>query len=109
MIVDVWKGLEIYQSTDLLTWKKQSTRILEQGGTGEDDGAIGGHCDVIVNGNKAYVFYFTHPGRTKLSPAPASSIAAKRSVIQVAEMTMKNGEITCDRDQPTLIHLKPNQ
>ena len=38
MIVDVWKGMEIYKSADLSTWKKQSTRILEEAGTGKDDG-----------------------------------------------------------------------
>lgn len=109
MIVDAWKGMEIYRSADLLNWKKQATRILEQGGTGKDDGAMGGHCDVVVNGGKAYVFYFTHPGRTKQLPAPANSVAAKRSVIQVTELTFNNGELTCDRDKPTSIRLQPNK
>ena len=106
MIVDVWKGMEIYYSTDLLNWTKQSTRILEEGGTGKDDGAIGGHCDVVVNNGKAYVFYFTHPGRTKVSPAPQNSYEAKRSVIQVVELEYKNGELSCDRNKDTFIHLK---
>jgi sucrose-6-phosphate hydrolase SacC (GH32 family) len=59
MIVDVWKGMEIYTSNDLFNWEKQSPRILEEPGTGKDDQAMGGHCDVVVNNNKAYVFYFT--------------------------------------------------
>src|SRR4029079_19348714 len=42
MIVDVWKGMEVYKSADLLKWEKQSERLLEEGGTGKDDGAIGG-------------------------------------------------------------------
>ena len=107
MIVDVWKGMEIYQSNDLLNWKKQTTRILEEGGTGKDDGAIGGHCDVVVNADKAYVFYFTHPGRTKVSPAPSNSYETKRSVIQVAELEYQNGELTCDRNQTVFINLQP--
>ena len=105
MIVDVWKGMDIYQSDDLLTWK-HNTRILGEPGKGKDDGAIGGHCDVIVNGDKAWVFYFTHPGRTKINPAPDQSVAARRSVIQVAELQLKDGTITCNRDQPAYIHLK---
>ncbi|RYZ54636.1 MAG: hypothetical protein EOO14_14080 [Chitinophagaceae bacterium] len=68
MIVDAWKGLEIYQSTDLLNWTKQGTRILEDPGSGNDDGAIGGHCDVVVNNGKAYVFYFTIPVIPNLIP-----------------------------------------
>lgn len=106
MIVDVWKGLDIYRSDDLLAWKRQERRILETGGSGKDDGAIGGHCDVVVNDDKAYIFYFTHPGRTALNPAPASAVAAKRSVIQVAELDYKNGELSCDRNKQTFINLK---
>lgn len=106
MLVDVWKGMELYGSDDLLHWTKQATRILEEPGTGKDDGAIGGHGDVVVSGDKAYVYYFTHPGRTKTNPAPPSSVAARRSVIQVAELLYKNGEITCNRNEPAYINLK---
>jgi hypothetical protein len=106
MIIDVWKGMEVYRSDDLLHWKKQANRILEQPGKGKDDAAMGGHCDVVVNDNRAYVFYFTHPGRSKQNPAAANSIEAKRSVIQVVELKYENGELNCNRDQPTLIDLK---
>lgn len=106
MIVDVWKGMDIYQSDDLLKWTKQTTRILEEPGTGKDDGAIGGHCDVLVNNGKAYVFYFTHPGRTKISPAQNNSYQAKRSVIQLAALEWKDGEIICNRNADVFISLK---
>jgi hypothetical protein len=107
MIVDVWRGMEIYRSDDLLTWKKQAERILEAGGSGKDDGAIGGHCDVVINNNRAYVFYFTHPGKTAINPAPAGTTAGRRSVIQLAELQYKNGELTCNRDTPAFIRLQP--
>lgn len=107
MIVDVWKGMEIYSSDDLLNWKKQQTRILEEPGTGKDDQFIGGHCDVVVNNKKAYVYYFTHPGRRKDNPATKNSFDDKRSVIQVAELKYDNGSITCDRNLPVSINLIP--
>jgi sucrose-6-phosphate hydrolase SacC (GH32 family) len=103
MIVDAWKGMEIYQSDDLFNWKKQSTRILEEPGKGKDDQAIGGHCDVVENNGRAYVFYFTHPGRSKLAP-PQSQ---RRSVIQLVELKYKDGVLSCNRDEPTYIDLKP--
>ena len=106
MIVDAWKGMEIFSSDDLLNWKKQSARILEDPGKGNDDQAIGGHCDILVNNGKAYVFYFTHPGRRKDNPAAKGSFDDKRSVIQVAELKYVNGEITCDRDVAVTIKLK---
>lgn len=106
MMVDAWKGIEIYQSKDLLRWEKQSSRILEQPGKGLDDQVMGGHCDVVVHNGKAYVYYFTHPGRTKLNPAPKNSFEDKRSVIQVAELKYENGIITCDRDAVLDLNLK---
>lgn len=109
MIIDAWRGLEVYQSDDLLNWKKQSSRLLEEGGSGKDDGAMGGHCDVLVNNDKAWLFYFTHPGRTKMNPARANSAEAKRSVIQVVELKYQNGELSCNRNEPTFINLKPNK
>ncbi|HEY4148259.1 MAG TPA: family 43 glycosylhydrolase [Chitinophagaceae bacterium] len=106
MIVDVWKGMDIYSSDDLLNWKKQPDRILEAPGKGLDDQAIGGHCDVVVNHDKAYVFYFTHPGRRKDKPAPPASFEGRRSLIQVAELHYKDGALWCDRDEPVFINMK---
>jgi beta-xylosidase len=106
MIVDAWKGMEIFSSNDLLNWKKQPQRILEEPGTGKDDQAIGGHCDVVVNDGKAYVYYFTHPGRNKINPATKGSFDDKRSVIQIAELEFNNETVTCNRDQPVTIKLK---
>ena len=106
MIVDAWKGMEVYSSTDLLNWTKQKNRILESPGKGTDDQAIGGHCDVIVNNGRAFVYYFTHPGRRKDNPAARGSFDDKRSVIQVAELEYKDGQIICDRDKPVKIKLQ---
>jgi beta-xylosidase len=106
MIVDAWKGMEIYSSDDLLTWKKQPSRILEEPGKGKDDQAMGGHCDVVVKNGKAYVYYFTHPGRRKDKPAVRGSFDDKRSVIQLAELKYIIGEIICDRDEQVKIKLK---
>jgi predicted GH43/DUF377 family glycosyl hydrolase len=108
MLIDVWKGMEFYRSDDLLHWEKQPERILEQPGKGKDDGAIGGHADVIVSGDRAFVFYFTHPGRAAADPKPVQSKAWKRSVIQVTELTFKDGKISCNRDNPTFVRLLPN-
>lgn len=106
MIVDAWKGMEIFSSDDLLNWKKQPQRILEEPGTGKDDQAIGGHCDVVVNDGRAYVYYFTHPGRSKANPAAKGSFDDKRSVIQIAELEYNNETVTCDRNKPVTAKLK---
>ncbi|MET0394092.1 MAG: family 43 glycosylhydrolase [Chitinophagaceae bacterium] len=108
MLVDVWKGMEIYASDDLQTWTKQTSRILEEPGTGTDDQTYGGHADVVVQDDRAYVFYFIHPGRRKDHPAAPGTVAERRSVIQLAELEYKDGMITCDRNKPVSIHLDKN-
>jgi beta-xylosidase len=104
LINDPWKGLGVYSSDDLVTWNKQANTILGEAGTGLDDGVIGGHADVVVNHDKAYIFYFTHPGRTK-GKEKLGGFEQRRSSIQVAELQYKDSEITCDRNAPTYIKL----
>ncbi|MEI6945847.1 family 43 glycosylhydrolase [Paraflavisolibacter sp. H34] len=106
MVVDNWAGMSIYHSDDLLQWTRQPNRILEEPGTGAEDAAIGGHADVVVNDGRAFIYYFTHPGRSKANPAPPQSVDARRSLIQVAELEYKDGVITCDRNKEVKIRLK---
>ncbi len=104
MVVDNWDGMGVYSSDDLATWKRQETELLSQPGTGTDDGVIGNHADVVVSGDRAFIFYFTHPGRT-MRNAP-DNYDTRRSSIQVAEIIYDNGELKCERDKPVYINLK---
>lgn len=104
MLVDNWAGMSLYHSDDLTQWTKQSERILEAPGKGIDDQAIGGHADVVVSGDRAFVFYFTHPGRVT-KPFP-DSFETRRSLIQVAELEYKDGVISADRDKPVFMELE---
>lgn len=105
MINDAWKGLGVYSSNNFIDWNRQEKNILQTAGTGEDDKVMGGHPDVLVNGDKAYIFYFTHPGRTPENKG-IDNYETRRSTIQVAELEYNNGEIVCNRDKPVLINLK---
>jgi hypothetical protein len=105
MIVDVWDGLGLYNSDDLLTWKRQPGNLLQQPGTGEEDRTRGHHADVVVSGDRAYVFYFTHPGRVQ-AHGDDSQYERRRSSIQVAELELKDGVVTCDRNKPVHINLQ---
>ena len=49
------------------------------------------------------------PGRNKEKPAAKNSFDDKCSVIQLAALNYANEKITCDRDEPVIIHLKPNK
>jgi hypothetical protein len=106
-VIDEWKGLGVFRSADLAHWDKQPQNLLAAPGSGADDGVMGNHCDVVVSGERAFLFYFTHPGRR--GPDTGKSTAEqRRSSIQVVELREdKNGWLTCDRDLPTRISLRP--
>ena len=106
MVTDVWHGLGLYESADLVSWKRIPGNLVEKPGKGKDDGVIGHHPDVVVNNGRAYLFYFTHPGRVDSIPNE-NLYEKRRSSIQVVELEYKDGRITCDRDKPTYIDLQP--
>jgi hypothetical protein len=106
MIVDNWQGLGVYQSDDALHWKRQEQNLLDQPGHGTDDEVKGGHPDVVVSGDRAFLFYFTHPGR-KGPDVRKNGYEQRRSSIQVVELQYQDGGLTCDRDQPTYVLLQP--
>jgi hypothetical protein len=106
MLTDVWHGLALYQSDNLISWKRLPGNLLESPGTGKDDSVKGGHSDVVVNEGRAYLFYFTHPGRVNSIPEE-NWYEKRRSSIQVVELEYKDGRLTCDRNKLTFIDLKP--
>lgn len=106
MLVDVWKGQGVYRSDDLATWAPQKENLLGQPGTGPDDGEFGRHADVVVSGDRAFVFYFTHPGihnpESKINP-----LERARSSLHVVELHHKDGILSCDRNAPQHVKLTP--
>ncbi|NDV80179.1 glycosyl hydrolase [Dysgonomonas sp. 511] len=113
-ITDEWGGMAVYQSDDLINWKKQEGRILDRPSKRTDDTPNGAHGDVVVTGDNAYIFYFTHPGRTSHmggEPDKNGNIPyeQRRSSIQAAELDVVDGKlIVKDRDQPFSIYLPNN-
>ncbi len=104
MVVDQWAGLAVYSSDDCDSWIFNSV-ILDKGSKRNEDQPSGAHADVIVVNEKAYIFYFTHPGRKTHLDAPNESndvlpYNLRRSSIQVAELKLTDNKITCDRDEP---------
>ncbi|MEO1235733.1 MAG: hypothetical protein AAFX76_02975 [Planctomycetota bacterium] len=109
MLVDEWKGLAVYRSNDAVLWERQEgPRLLAEPGAGSDDEVKGSHADVVVSADgRAYLFYFTHPDRKpgmRLDRYPL-----RRSSIQVTELKLVDGRLTCDRDMPVTIELAPRK
>lgn len=105
MITDVWHGLAVYRSADGVAWKRQPSNLLEAPGTGTDDQVMGGHADVVVSDDRAFLFYFTHPGR-RGADIKKDGVLQRRSVIQVVELTQAGEWLQAERDAPTRIRLR---
>jgi len=102
LITDVWRGLGVYRSDDGVSWLRQTNNLLEAPGKGVDDQVKGAHADVVVSGDRAWLFYFTHPGR---KDTKADTYETRRSSIQVVELQPDGEWLKADRDSPTRVAL----
>jgi hypothetical protein len=96
MLYDIWDGFGVCRSEDLTNWEVMPGNLLKEAGTGQDDKAVGHHGDVVVSGDRAFLFYFTSAENRRRS-----------AVIQVTELQFKDGRISCNRDQAVYLNLKP--
>ncbi|MBR3702109.1 MAG: glycosyl hydrolase [Alistipes sp.] len=105
MLLDEWHGMRVYRSNDLEKWEKQGL-ILDKPSLRREDKPSGAHGDVVMLGDKAYVFYFTHPERAEHINPPFDNernmmeYKYRRSVIQVAPLYIKDGTLVAPRDEP---------
>lgn len=101
MITDCWDGLAVYKSDDFTNWSRCEENILREPGTRIDDTTMGNHADILVHGEKAYIFYFVHPEFTKEMRNDRTTIITykeARASIQIAELKVENGNMICDRN-----------
>ena len=103
MITDVWKGLAVYSSDDLTHWTRQPENILRTPGTKPTDRTPGDHCDVVLNKDRAFIFYFTSQGGEDKDPNLKRSDA--HTAIQLAELKEADGILSVNRDEPVSVDL----
>lgn len=98
MLVDEWRGQRVLRSDDLTRWERQGL-VLDRPGRRPDDGQNALHADVVVDGDRASVFYFTHPGRDEHRQADETVLEGRRTSIQVARLRVQGDTLVCDRDE----------
>ena len=103
MVVDVWKGLMVLRSDDARTWTEQKGYILGEPGHKATDRAKGQHADVVVDGDRAFIYYFVH--QENEPEAATDARWNQRTVIQVAELVFKDGRLEVDRDRDVAFRL----
>jgi hypothetical protein len=106
LIVDectgAYTGLAVFRSEDAEHWTRNSA-ILDSPGKRLDDNDQGRHADVAVIGGRAFIVYFTHPGRTydasHVEVWENESYRYRRCSLQVAELELLDGKLVCNRDK----------
>jgi len=105
LIVDEWRGQGVYRSTDGVHWQRQEPRILEQPGDHPLDRQVGRHADVVTGAESAVIFYFTHPEFDGVELAGATPLAARRTAVHAARLTVDDtGVLVANREFPAISH-----
>ena len=101
-------GFSTFRSTDAEKWDLQpGGRLMPDGtGTGTDDIPSALHGEILINNGRAYLYYFTHPGRIG-EDKNKDGLDQRRSSIQVVELEFKDGWLVVDRNSPTFVQLEP--
>jgi hypothetical protein len=106
LVVDSWDGQLAFRSDDLSQWQPAG-RLLDTASARtscrEDDIGPGLHSDVVVDGDRAFILYFTLPEAE--ATTPRAPYPARRSSVLVAELGTENGELVCDRARDTTLGL----
>ena len=101
LLVDEWAGIGVFESDDGIHYTHNSL-ILDRPGKRADDHYRGSHPGVALVGDRAFVFYHCHSGRTvagESSGQATDTIEFKRSSLQVAELELRDGRVVCNRDK----------
>ncbi|MEM1069557.1 MAG: sulfatase-like hydrolase/transferase [Planctomycetota bacterium] len=110
MLTDPHEGLAVFHSLDGVTWTQQQ-RILRDPGNGKGDATLARHPSVAVVGDRAFILYHTEPNRPyPTPPAEQRTPHQKISFLQMAELKVVDGVLTCARDAAIELDLpkRPN-
>jgi len=98
LLTDPHKGLAVYVSHYGREWQLQGC-IMAEPGTREHDNTIARHASVAIIDNRAFLFYHVEPWRPYPSPgAEKRTIQQKLSFLQIAELKIEEGRLTCNRN-----------
>lgn len=105
MVSDAWKGLLVLSSPDADSWTRQPGYLLAEPGTRPTDRAKGQHPDIVVSGDRAFIIWFVHQsGEPEAAGDPAWQ---RRSVLQIGELTERDGVLSIDRNASVAGALQP--
>ena len=100
MLTDEWRGMAVYRSDDAIAWERQGGAdavILGESGPVADGVQIGRHGSVVVDGDEARLYFFTHPWWDGSELADADEPSHRRSAVHVARLRVVAGALVAER------------
>ncbi|HKP08854.1 MAG TPA: hypothetical protein VJU58_16515 [Microbacterium sp.] len=100
MLTDEWRGMAVHRSRDAVSWERQGGAdavILGESGAPCDGIQIGRHGSVIVRGDEARLYFFTHPCWDGSELADADERSHRRSAVHVARLGVVDGDLVAER------------
>lgn len=89
MIVDEWRGMAVYRSTDAVTWERQGGPDDVILGAGEVPGpGFGHHGAAVRDGDDVWLYFFAHPARAYVPDLPAEGADDRRCAVYRVRLTV---------------------
>ncbi|MFS0865798.1 family 43 glycosylhydrolase [Microbacterium sp. 179-B 1A2 NHS] len=90
LIVDEWRGMAVYRSTDAVDWRRQGGPDEVILGAGEVPGpGFGHHGAAVVDGDDLWFYFFGHPAAAYVPGVDAESAAERRCAIYRARLEVR--------------------
>ena len=100
LLTDEWRGMAVHRSADAVAWHRQGSPdavILGESGPPADGLQVGRHGSVVVDGDVALLYFFSHPWWDGSELADADELCHRRSVVQRAHLRVVGDRLVCDR------------
>ncbi|MFF2486385.1 family 43 glycosylhydrolase [Microbacterium sp. NPDC058062] len=100
LLTDEWRGMAVHQSADAVAWERQGGAdavILGESGAPRDGIQIGRHGSVVLLGDEARLYFFTHPWWDGSELADTDERSHRRSAVHVARLRVVDGELVAER------------
>jgi hypothetical protein len=100
MLTDEWRGMAVHRSDDAVSWERQGgpdAVILGENGAPPEGVQIGRHGSVVVDGDEARLYFFTHPWWDGSELEHADERSHRRSAVHVARLYVSDGALVAER------------
>ena len=101
MLVDEWRGMGVHRSRRRGDWERRAAPTRSSSASpaaGVGDETFGRHGDVVVEGERATLYYFTHPHWDGSELGSSDAAAARLSAVFAAPLVVVDDRLVCTRD-----------